>query len=191
MSELDEEPLFDSMSELEEELVFDLAPELDKEPDFELMPELDEEIESDLAPELDQEPVPKSEEPITEPTLVETEPEATVSEIDQESMPELDDEEEADPKAEFTEALDAVGKVLQQAAYENKATYEVLLLIQKVYEDFYAQKMELEAKIAADLMEIQNWETMIESRNNQTEENNKAIEALQYEYDALNCNEVL
>merc|ERR1712226_255473 len=131
-------------SELDEELVFDLAPELDKEPEIE------------LTPELDQEPVPEGEEPMAEPTPVETGPEETVSENDHEPIPQLVAEEEADPKAEFTEALDAVGKVLQQAAYENKATYEVLLLIQQVYEDFYAQKMELETKIAADLMEIQN-----------------------------------
>merc|ERR1712226_460666 len=166
-------------SELDEELVFDLAPELDKEPEIE------------LTPELDQEPVPEGEEPMTEPTPVETEPEETVSENDHEPIPQIVAKEEADPVAEFTKALDAVGKVLQQAAYENKATYEVLLLIKNVYEDFYVQKMEIEAKIAADLVEIQNWETMIESRNNQTEEHNQAIEALQYEYDALNCDEVL
>merc|ERR1712226_1079532 len=102
-------------------------------------------------------------EPMAEPTPVETGPQETISENDHEQIPQLVAEEEADPKAEFTEALDAVGKVLQQAAYDNKATYEVLLLIQNVYEDFYAQKTEIEAKIAADLVEIQNWEIMIES----------------------------
>merc|ERR1712226_1837635 len=91
-----------------------------------------------------------------------------------------------DKTEEFAEITDA----LTEAARQNEATFDFLVLIQEIYEAFAAESLELDIQIAEANQKIADTHTLIESRTSQNTQMDQDIADMQAEYSELSCDDL-